>query len=85
MLGLPNRVCLLKTLSDVDAGRKVRIVKIEDKGELAWRLALMGFVKNCIIEVIHNDGKGPLIVGIDGSRVAVGRKIAGVVFVEDLS
>uniref|UniRef100_A0A7C4JM04 Ferrous iron transport protein A n=1 Tax=Staphylothermus marinus TaxID=2280 RepID=A0A7C4JM04_STAMA len=74
----------MKTLDQAEAGSRVRIVRVEEKGELTWRLALMGLTKNTILEVIHNDRKGPLIVSINGSKIAIGRKIASSILVEDI-
>lgn len=74
----------MKTLDCALSGSRVRIVRVENRGGLARRLALMGFTKNTIIEVIYNDGRGPLIVSIDGSKVAVGRGIARSIIVEEI-
>jgi ferrous iron transport protein A len=45
------------------------------------RIADMGIRVGKYIEIIHNAGKGPLIVKIDESRIAIGRGIAMKIFV----
>lgn len=56
-------------------GTKGRVYDINGGREVSKRLFEMGFNKGQEIEVIRNDA-GPLVVGLNGSRVAVGRGMA---------
>ena len=56
-------------------GTKGRIYDITGGRTVSKRLFEMGFNKGQEIEVIKNDA-GPLVVGLNGSRVAVGRGMA---------
>ena len=44
--------------------------------EFVSRLAALGFIPGCPIEVIQNFGVGPLIVAIRDTRIALGRQEA---------
>lgn len=46
-------------------------------GNLAERLAALGFVPGADISVESNTGRGPIIVNIRGARVAIGQGQAG--------
>ncbi|HHV18046.1 MAG TPA: ferrous iron transport protein A [Thermoanaerobacterales bacterium] len=56
-------------------GTKGKICDITGGRMVSKRLFEMGFNKGQEIEVIKNDA-GPLVVGLNGSRVAVGRGMA---------
>ena len=56
-------------------GTKGKVFDISGGRAVSKRLFEMGFNKGQEIEVIKNDA-GPLVVGLNGSRVAVGRGMA---------
>ncbi len=56
-------------------GTKGRIHDINGGRAVSKRLFEMGFNKGQEIEVIKNDA-GPLVVGLNGSRIAVARGMA---------
>ncbi len=64
-------------LSAVEAGRKVYIVAVDSGENLKARLAAMGLVPGVPVDVILNSPRGPFIVAVKGSRVILGRGMAG--------
>lgn len=66
---------MMQSLVFFSEGTKGRIYDINGGRMLSKRLSEMGFNKGQEIEVIKNDA-GPLVVGLNGSRVAVGRGMA---------
>lgn len=46
------------------------------------RLASLGFTPGARVDMTQNYGRGPLIVMVRGTRVALGRVEAGKIFVE---
>ncbi len=48
---------------------------------LVGRLASLGFTPGAPVEMVQNFGRGPLIVLVRGSRIALGRGEAGKVLV----
>ena len=63
-------------LSSVPTGRAVVLRRIREGRGLASRLAAMGFVPGVIIDVHQNDHRGPVVVGLMGGRVMLGRGMA---------
>lgn len=49
---------------------------------LISRLTGMGIIKGTPMEVLRNDGRGPIVVGVKASRIALGRGMAQKVLVE---
>ena len=63
-------------LSAVAEGECVRLVGIEAGRGLAARLAAMGLVPNVLVQVVANQGRGPIAVDVKGTRLALGRGMA---------
>lgn len=63
-------------LSDVAAGASARVVRVTGGHQTAARLAAMGFTPAAEVGIIRNDGSGPLVVSIKGSRIMLGRGVA---------
>ena len=74
--------CLRRPLSTVRAGTAVVLRRIRAGRELEARLLAMGFVPGETVEVCRNPAHGPLLVGIKGSRVMLGRGMAEKMAVE---
>ncbi len=68
-------------LTFVNEGSRARIVKIETGPGLKSRLTAMGLVPEAEIEVVMNSLKGPFVISIKGSRIILGRGIAGRIMV----
>jgi len=56
-------------------GEKGEIIEIRGGRRLIKRLHEMGFVPSAFIEVLVSHETGPLLVGINGTRIAIGRGI----------
>lgn len=74
----------METLDTVAKGTKVKVKAINAPPGLQHRLLQMGFIKGAILEVLSNDGKGPIVVSIDCAQVAIGRGIARRIIVEPM-
>lgn len=74
--------CLRRPLSGVLAGSTVTLRGIRAGRELATRLSAMGFVPGEMLHVHCNARPGPLVVGVKGSRMMLGRGMADKMAVE---
>ena len=63
-------------LSSVEAGRKVRLVRVDAGQGLRARLAAMGLIPNVEFSVLRNAHPGPFMINVKGSRVMLGRGMA---------
>ncbi len=64
------------SLSILPAGESGRIVSINADHHTISRLHSTGFSVQTYVQMIQNTGKGPLIVFVRGTEVALGRKEA---------
>ncbi|MGB9703701.1 MAG: FeoA family protein [Candidatus Micrarchaeia archaeon] len=71
-----------KRLSNVEEGKKVKIVKFEGCGEVERRLMEMGLVIGSEVMVV-NQTYGPVIVEVNNAKIAIGRGMAQKIIVED--
>ena len=69
-------------LSQVEAGRRVRVAAVRAGRGLYARLAAMGMAPGAEVEVIHNSAWGPFIVLVRGSRIMLGRGMTDRIEVE---
>ncbi len=69
-------------LSDMQPGKKARIIYLQEGNEINRRLASLGFTPGVDIEIVQNFGRGPMIVTVRGTRIALGRGEAAKIFVE---
>ncbi|MGI6606699.1 MAG: FeoA family protein [Peptococcia bacterium] len=72
-------------LASTRQGSKVVIKKIPSGTGLKTRLNEMGLNRGTEISVIRNDGWGPVLIALSGSRIALGRQMAGKIFVEKVA
>ncbi|NOX44362.1 MAG: ferrous iron transport protein A [Caldiserica bacterium] len=74
------------SITDLEAlpvGRRARVVRIDGGRGLVARLARLGVVPGAEVEVISRAPVGgPILVEVDGARVALGRGVARRVVVE---
>lgn len=70
---ISNAAVTLQPLSAVAAGTAGQIRQIEGGHDFAARVIAMGFTPGAEVMVIQNYGHGPLLVGIQGVRIALGR------------
>lgn len=67
-------------LADVMQGA-ARIDSFEGGDGLQSHLAGMGLIQGMTLDVIRNDGSGPIVVRIRNTRIAIGRMMARKIFV----
>ena len=70
-------------LSLAPAGRSVRFRRVQAGHGLNSRLAAMGLLPGVQFQICHNDRRGPVIIGVNGNRLVLGRGMAEKVAVED--
>ncbi len=68
-------------LSDVSEGVICRIMSIRSESRSTKRLYEMGLHTGAEIKVKKNDHTGPLILGIHGANIAVGRTLTDAILV----
>jgi ferrous iron transport protein A len=71
-------------LGAVRSGEWVRIQKMQGGRHFLSRLASLGFTPGARLKVIQNFGRGPIIVSLRDTRVALGRGEASKIVVEQL-
>ena len=71
-----------RPLSTVLAGATVVLRRIRAGRELEARLSALGFVPGETLHIHRNTRPGPLVVGVKGSRVMLGRGMAEKIAVE---
>ncbi len=69
-------------LSAVPGGESVRIRRLAGGQAFLSRLAPLGFIPGARLRVIQNPGRGPLLVAVRDTRVALGRGEADKILVE---
>ncbi len=73
-----------KTLADLRAGEKAKIVSFYGGHGFVRRLQEMGLVPGQIVEVVRNAPIGPVEVAVMGTELAIGRGIASKILVQPL-
>ncbi|MEW5982926.1 MAG: FeoA family protein [Acidobacteriota bacterium] len=71
----------LTTLADLPSGACGVVARIDGGTAFRSRLVALGFAAGTELVVVQNVGRGPLIVSLLGSQVALGRGEAGKVLV----
>jgi len=72
-------------LSVVPGGESARIRRLTGGQAFVSRLVPLGFVPGARLHVIQNPGRGPLLVAVCDTRVALGRGEADKILVERLA
>ncbi|MEA2090331.1 MAG: FeoA domain-containing protein [Thermoproteota archaeon] len=62
-------------LAMLPENEEAKIVEIRGGRGLVRRLSEMGFTYGTKVKVLHSGSPGPVLVGIRGSRIAVGRGV----------
>lgn len=70
------------SLSEMTTGDDATILAIQGGRMVNNRLASLGFTPGVQVNVTQNYGRGPLIVTVRGTRVAIGRGEAAKIIVE---
>jgi ferrous iron transport protein A len=69
-------------LSDVRQGEEVTLSTVRVSLELTSRLTSLGLTPGVLLKVLQNYGRGPIIVNVRGTHVALGRGEADKILVE---
>ncbi|MFC1583000.1 ferrous iron transport protein A [Planctomycetota bacterium] len=69
-------------LSETAAGSKVKIARVDAGRGLTARLAAMGIIPGTNITVAVNDRKGPIVVMVKDSKIALGRGMVEKILVQ---
>ena len=64
-------------LDELPTGGEAEIESLSGAGAIMSRLAALGFVPGSRVSMVQNRGRGPLIVSVIHTRVALGRSEAG--------
>ena len=64
-------------LDELPTGEEAEIESLHGLGSTLSRLAALGFVPGSRVSMVQNRGRGPLIVSVIHTRVALGRSEAG--------
>ncbi len=64
-------------LDELPTGEEAEIESLTGLGSTLSRLAALGFVPGSRVSMVQNRGRGPLIVSVIHTRVALGRSEAG--------
>jgi len=69
-------------LKDTVNGANVKLLKIEAGQALKARLAAMGLLPGVQFKIINNSHPGPFVIDLKGSRIMLGRGMAGKLIVK---
>jgi len=74
----------VRPLSELHGEARGLIARLKGRSEFVSRLAALGFTIGAEVTVARNSGRGPLIVTLRGTRVALGRREAAKILVLDV-
>ncbi len=72
----------LLSLADLQAGQRATVREFRAGRAVESRLASLGLTPGAALEVVQNYGRGPLIVSVRGTRIALGRGEAAKILVK---
>lgn len=70
------------SLAEIHAGERAVVRQFRAGRAVESRLASLGMTPGAALEVVQNYGRGPLIVSVRGTRIALGRGEAAKILVE---
>jgi len=73
------------SLSSIQVGGRVRVRSLKGGKEFTTRVAALGFTVGAELVVVQNFGRGPVLVDLRDTRVALGRGEALKVEVEEIA
>jgi ferrous iron transport protein A len=68
-------------LTELRPGEQATFLEFGTNHPLLGRLITLGFTPGATVEVTQNNGRGPLLISVRGSFVALGRDEAGHIIV----
>lgn len=69
----PPRATTEMLLSQVEVGQTARVLGLNGGRAVGERLAEFGLVPSARVSVLRNSSHGPLLVAVQGARLALGR------------
>jgi len=63
-------------------GERMRLVSLRGGQRMRRRLADLGLTVSMSLQIVQRSGRGPLIVAVKGTRLAIGRGLAHHILVE---
>ena len=69
------------SLDHLSVNAKATVCRLRGGGGFTTRLASMGLTIGTLLEVLQNDGRGPILVRVRHTRLALGRSEASRVLV----
>ena len=72
------------SLSDLKEKEKAKIVKIQGGIGIIQRLMDLGLTYGTVVQIVRNFGRGPIIVSVRNTDIALGRGIARKIWVEKI-
>jgi len=69
-------------LSQITSKSRVRLIGIDAGHNLSHRLSELGLTPGVEFEVLQAKGKGPILLAVRGSRIALGRGMANKLMIE---
>lgn len=72
----------MKNLSEVKKGEEFRVIEIKGGRGFHSRMASLGLTMGSKVKVLHNYGRGPIIILVRDTRIALGRGEAEKIMVE---
>jgi len=72
------------SLSDLKEKEKAKIVKIQGGIGIIQRLMDLGLTYGTVVQIDRNFGRGPIIVSVRNTDIALGRGIARKIWVEKI-
>jgi len=73
---MKNCLAMALPLADLKTGERAIFLNVSGGKGVTYRLASMGFTPGVEVEMIQNYGRGPIMVLVRGTRVALGRREA---------
>jgi ferrous iron transport protein A len=70
---MPPSIQNTKTLSETKKGDQVILYSIKVGCDLICRMTSLGLTPGAKVEVLQNYGRGPIIINVRGTHVALGR------------
>jgi ferrous iron transport protein A len=70
---MPNTLSPYPSLADLPSGANAVLLRFDSGKEAIGRLTSLGFTPGASISMVQNSGRGPLVVIVRGTRIALGR------------
>ncbi|MCX6997932.1 MAG: ferrous iron transport protein A [Kiritimatiellaeota bacterium] len=65
-----------QSLGAAEPGRRLRVAGLAGSPALRARLVSLGLLPGTVVTILRRQGRGPLVLEVRGSRVALGRAVA---------